>query len=304
MDWIELKITDRRNVHMKNNSGSYKRYALSGDEVWDEGKGISDLIAKMQDDQLEDIREMIIGCWGESYDNSSQQILDFIVENKDRFQELESLFVGDMEQEESEVSWIQQGDFTEVLQVLPNLKKLMIKGTEGLVLPAIEHEKLEFVEIITGGLPVDVISALAASQLPHLKTLILYLGVEDYGFNADIEDIKLLLSKVLFPSLNHLGIVNSEIQNKIAEAVLQSDLIPQLQVLEFSMGCLTDVGGQFILDHKDQIQHLEKLDLHFHYLSNDMMSKLGELPITIDLSEQEQVEEYQGDIYMFPMLTE
>lgn len=289
---------------METNNGSYRRYALSGDEVWDEGKGIKDLIAKMQDDQLEEIKEMVIGCWGESYEDSSQKILDFIVENKDRFKQLETLFVGDIEQEESEVSWIQQGDFTEVLKVLPNLKKLTIKGTEGLILPAIEHEKLESIEIITGGLPVEVIAALAASKLPHLKTLILYLGVEDYGFNADLEDIKLLLSKALFPSLSHLGIVNSEMQNKVVEAVLQSDLMPQLQVLEFSMGCLTDVGGQFILDHKEELQHLEKLDLHFHYLSNDMMLKLGELPIAIDLSEQEEVEEYQGDIYMYPMLTE
>lgn len=291
---------------MKQNEGAdYRRFALSGEEIWDEGKGISDLIAKMEEDeQLEEVKELVIGCWGESYDDSSQKILDFMVEHKDRFQQLESLFVGDIEQEESEVSWIQQGNFTEVLKALPNLKKLTIKGSEGLVLSPVCHEKLEMIEIITGGLPVNIIHELKESKLPGLKTLILYLGVENYGFNGTIGDIKDLLHKEKFPGLRYLGIVDSEIQNEVVGAVLESDLLPQLNVIEFSMGCLTDEGGQKILDHKDKIAHLEKLDLHFHYLSDEMMEKLSQLPIPVDLSEQEEMDEYDGEIYLYPMLTE
>ena len=91
---------------------------------------------------------------------------------------------------------------------------------------------------------------------------------------AGIEDVKELLSKERFPNLSHLGIVDSEIQDEVVEAILESDLLPQLKVVECSMGCLTDKGGQAILDGKERIGHLEKLDLHYHYLSDEMMKKL------------------------------
>lgn len=53
------------------------------------------------------------------------------VEHAERFAHLESLFVGDMESEECEISWIQQGDYSRLYAALPNLKKLTIKGTQG-----------------------------------------------------------------------------------------------------------------------------------------------------------------------------
>lgn len=50
------------------------------------------------------------------------------VEHAERFAHLESLFVGDMESEECEISWIKQGDYSRLYAALPNLKKLTIKG--------------------------------------------------------------------------------------------------------------------------------------------------------------------------------
>ncbi|WP_232744905.1 hypothetical protein, partial [Haemophilus influenzae] len=102
---------------------------------------------------------------------------------------LESLFIGDMESEECEISWIKQGDYSRLYAALPNLKKLTIKGTQDLELGEIAHDKLEHLEIISGGTPCNVFASLQNSQLPALKTLIVYIGVEDYGFDASLESL-------------------------------------------------------------------------------------------------------------------
>ena len=56
-----------------------------------------------------------------------------------------------------------------------------------------------------------------------------------------------------------------------------------------------------------QFSNIKKLDLHYHYLSDEMVRKLRRLknlPVDIDLSEQEEAEEWHGEIYMNAMLTE
>ena len=56
------------------------------------------------------------------------------MEHKEKFQNIKSLFVGDMEMEECEVSWIEQADYSKIWEALPKLEKLTIKGSTGLKL--------------------------------------------------------------------------------------------------------------------------------------------------------------------------
>lgn len=69
--------------------------------------------------------------------------------------------------------------------------------------------ELRSLEIISGGLPTEVVEDILASDFPNLEKLVLYVGVEDYGFEADIEIFRPLFSKTRFPKLTYLGIVNS-----------------------------------------------------------------------------------------------
>lgn len=285
---------------------STKRYTLSADEVWEQGRTINTLIAIMDKDaQIEKLKHITIGCWGESYDNGVQPILDFFVDNQDRLRQLESLFVGDMDYEECEISWIEQGDYTEVIKAFPRLKKLQIKGSEGLILSPLKHEKLEHLEIICGGLPSTVLDDIANAALPQLKTLVLYLGDGGYGFDGDIEDVKKILYKNKFPNLTYLGIVNSEIENEVVAAVLASDILPQLETLSFGYGCLTDEGGNLLLAEKDKLAHLKTLDLTYHYLTDEMMAKMTALPMQVIVAEQQDLDyDDDGKAYLYPMFGE
>lgn len=219
-----------------------KKFFMDWDNEIPQEEFINNILA---DEDLPKIRSLIIGRWGECWDEEScQPIIDMFVEHAERFAHLESLFIGDMESEECEISWIKQGDYSRLYAALPNLKKLTIKGTQGLELGEIAHDKLEHLEIISGGTPCDVFASLQNAQLPALKTLIVYIGVENYGFDASLDIVMKLASKSLFPSLTHLGLVNSEEQNEIVRRVLESDILPQLEVLALSCGTLTDEGAE------------------------------------------------------------
>ncbi|SNT24955.1 hypothetical protein SAMN05446037_10625 [Anaerovirgula multivorans] len=255
----------------------------------------------LSDPEIKELKEIIIGCWGESYENSVQSILDELVANKEKILHIESLYVGDMTFEECEVSWIEQGNYSELISELPNLKHLTIKGSNGLSLKNLNHQNLESLEIICGGLPQSVIEEIAESYLPKIKKLNLYFGVENYGFDGDIEDIKKLLQNPHLKNLKYLGLGNSEIQDEIVEVTLNSEMISNLEILDFSNGTLSDKGAQIIIDNIDKLKHLQLLNLHYNFITDEYIEKLKKLPIQINLDEQMENDDEYGN---YPMLTE
>ncbi len=90
----------------------------------------------------------------------------------------------------------------------------------------------------------------------------------------------------------------------MTQVVLESKYMSQINTLDLSNGTLTDKGGTLLLEKIPQYPNIKKVDLHYHYLSDEMMKKLKQLPIVIDLSEQEDVEVWDGEIWMNAMLTE
>ena len=90
----------------------------------------------------------------------------------------------------------------------------------------------------------------------------------------------------------------------MAEIVLHSRFIDQLHTLDLSMGTLTDKGGALLLEKLPCYGNLKKLDLHYHYLSEEMEQKLAKLPMEVDVSERNKPDQYRGEIYMSAMMTE
>lgn len=285
-----------------------KRFSYSYEETADEGKSASTMIEDiMKDPEFPQLEEIVIGCWGEVWDDEkgAQTLVDGIVANKNEFAHIKSLFIGDMDYEDCEVSWIIQADYSALWEAMPQLEKLVIKGSSGLSLGTVKHDKLEDLEIICGGLPTTVIEAVQKAELPSLKKLLLYVGVDEYGFDGNLSTIKTLLDKSDFSKLEYLGITDSEIQDEITEAVLACKYMGQIQTLDLSLGTLTDKGGQMLLDQIGNYPNIQMLDLHYHYLSDDMMNKLKGLNLSVNVDEQEKPYVFSdGEISYYPMLTE
>ncbi|MDK0523440.1 STM4015 family protein [Streptomyces sp. ML-6] len=235
------------------------------------------------------VRALIIGQWGESYEEKSSYPIDLVIAAADRFTSLRAVFVGDLIMEESEISWIEQSDVTALLRAFPELAELGVRGGSELVFTPSKHERLSALTIETGGLPVSVIRGILDSELPALERLDLWLGVSAYGGDADVADLAPLLSGTRFPRLTHLGLRNSELQNEIASAVASAPVVAQLRVLDLSNGTLGDEGAAALLDGQP-LTHLERLDLHHHFMTEPMERRVTEAlephGVRVDVSER------------------
>ncbi|OMI41352.1 STM4015 family protein [Streptomyces sparsogenes] len=244
------------------------------------------------------VRALIFGIWGESYGCDSSTVIEPLVAAKDRLAALEALFIGDIEAEEAEISWIEQSDVTPVLHAFPGLRELGIRGGTKLAFPAVRHEHLRTLRFETGGLPGRVVRGVGESELPALERLEMWLGVEEYGGDATVADLGGLLAGSRFPALRHLGLQNSEIQDEIAAAVATAPVVAQLTSLSLAMGLLTDAGAEALLAGQP-LTHLASLDLHYNFLSEAMEQRLREAlepsGVELDLSEKGEEEEDEDE---------
>ena len=112
-----------------------------------------------------------------------------------------------------------------------------------------------------------------ASELPALESLELWLGTPGYGGDVTVEDLQPLLSGDLFPALKHLGLRDSEIVDQIADALKSAPILERLNSLDLSLGTLSDTGGKALLANP-RLKTLKQLDLHRHFLSEEMMISL------------------------------
>ncbi len=295
---MQFELLEEENIDVSKQTYYYDY------EEYDNGKGPETMIEEiLAHEAFPKLDELVIGDWG-SWDGSCLPIIDGIIENKEKFSHIQKVFIGNMDCEACEVSWILQGNYSKLWAAMPQLKELTIKGSDELVLGEICHEELEALTIICGGLPVSVIQSIQNAKLPKLKKLLLFIGVEEYGFDGDENTIKELLTQAQFPELTYLGITDSEIQDELTEVVLGSKFMEQITTLDLSNGTLTDKGGALLLEKIPQYPNIRKLDIHHNYLSVNMVKKLEALPIEVDTSEIEQSWEYDGRIRMNALLTE
>ncbi|MDJ0346031.1 STM4015 family protein [Streptomyces sp. H10-C2] len=253
------------------------------------------------------VRAIIIGQWGEAYEEDSTGIVEDLVDAKHRLTALEAVFIGDLEPEQAEISWIEQSDVTPVLAAYPELREFGARGGTGLLFPAVRHEHLRTLTFEAGGLPADVVRGVAASELPALEYLELWLGVEEYSGDATIADLAPILAGTRFPALHHLGLRNSEIQDEIAAAVASAPVVARLTSLDLSLGVLTDNGAAALLAGQP-LTHLQWLDLHHHFLSDPIAQRLRDAlepsGVEVDLSEPAEPWNSEGVVHRFTAVAE
>ncbi|CAM4443625.1 STM4015 family protein [Paenibacillus typhae] len=247
------------------------------------------------------LTSLIIGDWGQAYENSSDEVVEALVKHSGSFPALRKLFIGDMSFEECEISWITQTDLSPLLPAYPELQSLTIQGGTDLGLSKLQHDKLEELIIITGGLSKKVLAEIAAGSLPNLRRLELYLGVDNYGFDGSLEDLLPLIEPGKFPQLTYLGLKNSEIQDEIAEALADAPILDQLHTLDLSLGTLSDKGAEVLLA-SERIKKLQALNLSYHYMSDNMITRWRASGLPVDVSDQQKSDDDED--WRYPSITE
>ncbi|KAB8143729.1 hypothetical protein F8S13_07410 [Chloroflexia bacterium SDU3-3] len=271
----------------------------------EEGLTWVDVFASLLDSvPNEQIQGMVVGCWEEAFDNgASEAIVEALVSASERLPNLRALFFGDITGEECEISWIQQTDISPLFGALPKLEYLRVRGGGGLAVGSIRHASLKTLIVETGGLPGDVARACCAADMPALEHLELWLGTERYGGTSAPEDVAPLLAGQGFPKLRYLGLRDSEIVDQIAPLVASAPITQRIQVLDLSLGTLTDAGAQALLE-SPVIAKLQKLDLHHHYCSDAMMEQLSKLGPQVDVSDQQKPYNHSGELWRYVAVSE
>lgn len=258
---------------------------------YDDNQVIPNLEHFLATPQAPEAAGLILGAWhGDDPELTPEEVIKVLVKGKNRLAKLAAIYVGDITSEENEMSWIKQCDLSPLLEAFPKLQLLRSRGGDGLELKSPQHENLRALALETGGMDVSVIRSVCMSDFPNLEYLELWLGTEEYGANHAVADLQPILSGRLFPKLKYLGLRNSQHADELAGVVVNSPLMKRIETLDLSLGVLTDEGARALLMLPNDTT-VKKLNLHYNYLSADLIRRLKALPLTVDASKPSQMEE-------------
>jgi Leucine Rich repeat len=230
------------------------------------------------------IETLIVGAWSEAHDESPQGYLDGLIERRAELPALRALFVGDMTYEDCEISWIIQTGYNALLDAFPRLRSLRIRGSSGLALAPFGHAALEELAIECGGLPAQIVDAIAGSTLPALRRLELWLGDDNYGFDGDVRSYARMLDTIDASRLDYLGLRDAQISDDLAKHLAAQPWLGKLKTLDLSMGTIGDEGARALCE-SPYLAGLESLDLSHHYIGTGWQAKLRALPCKVVLDD-------------------
>ncbi|WP_027482332.1 STM4015 family protein [Deinococcus pimensis] len=239
-----------------------------------------------------DTRGLVVGVWHSEMvmDNPPVDVVEAIVSARGELPNLRALFIGDITFEESEISWISQTDLSPILNAYPDLEHLGVRGGNDLSLGSVRLPSLRTLVIQSGGLDASVVREVMNAHLPNLEHLELYFGAEEYGATATPEDVTPLLSGTLFPKLRYLGLRDSDRADEYAQVVANAPVMEHLDVLDLSLGTLSDDGARALLE-SPFVRGLRRLDVHHHWCSDETVERLRGLGIDVDASDQQDLTE-------------
>jgi hypothetical protein len=252
----------------------------------------------LADPAAEQVHGIVIGMWAEDPGAGSESIVKTLADAKNTLRSLKAIFLGDITYEECEISWIEQSDVSPLLKAYPKLEHFRVRGAAKLSLGKLNHSHLRSLVVEAGGLPKAVVHEVGAARLPALEHLELWLGDDGYGADATVDDLRPILDGQLFPKLRYLGLRDSCIADQVAAAVALAPVLHEVRVLDLSLGTLGNEGAEALLA-SPAVARLEKLDIHHHYVSNELVKKLKGLGIIVDASEVQKPDTWDNEEHRY-----
>ncbi|HEX4812347.1 MAG TPA: leucine-rich repeat domain-containing protein [Nonomuraea sp.] len=227
------------------------------------------------------VEALVIGRWGPELDDDEAPI-QLLVAAADRLTGLKALFVG----AQAGIDRWYDAHVEELLDAYPGLETLRVRGGmgEGVGLDRpLTHASLRHLAIESDALSRDTVLAVAESELPALEHLELWLG-DELDDGPKVADLAPILAGTRWPRLRYLGLRNAEIADGMAAAAATAPVIAQLETFDLSLGTLSDAGAEALLAGQP-LTHLRTLDLHHHFLSQEVQNRLtSALPGVVDVT--------------------
>ena len=232
------------------------------------------------------------GRWSQEDPHSFGRVLEAICDASEKLANLKALFIGDVGQHEYRKSKLDVFDIRPILEALPNLELLQVRGRFNnytLECEFLKHESLRTLIIETADISNENFGKICALDLPNLEFLELWGG----RWQAEpliIDHLDLVFSGQSFPNLAHLGLVSSDFGDSLVEEIVNSPMIEQLCVLDLSKGSLSDAGAEVLLKCP-AINQLHTLNITKCCVFEEMVQQLLQLDCHVIADGQQWSEE-------------
>jgi hypothetical protein len=229
---------------------------------------------------------LVVGFWEDAFDSPFDT--DWFLSNLHRLRQLRALFLGDINYADDgfEMHAITLMNLTPLLEGLPGLEVLGVRGSKGLEFTPTRHQELRTLVFQSDGIPAEAVRGVAAGDFPALTHLELWTGAPDYAPGARPDDLARILDGRSLPSLKYLGFRAADIADDYATALASAPVVARLQDLDLSLGTFGNAGAEALLAGQP-LDHLESLRLRHHYMTSGIAQRLvDELPgVGVDISD-------------------
>jgi uncharacterized protein (TIGR02996 family) len=239
------------------------------------------------------IQSLTLGCFDFEGDNDYAALYPVLVEGGPR-PSMRTLFVGDTNSEEQELSWTSAADLNEIVGLYPNLQDLKVRAGSMTLEGALNYPKLESLVIESGGMSQESVRAVASASFPELRRLEIWTGSRSYGATSSVDDVASILQGKTLPKLEELGLRNSEYADDICRELAIAPILERVTSIDLSMGLMTDAGVDSLLQSRGRFARVKKLDVSDNYLSAAAIDALKGLGPHIEISARSQ-KEAEGD---------
>jgi hypothetical protein len=149
----------------------------------------------------------------------------------------------------------------------------------------------------------ELVREVVVASLPALQHLELWLGDFSYGNDVTPDDLRMLFTAATFPRLRYLGLRNDSAADATASLIAEMGLPATVEVLDMSLGVLSDEGAEALIGWPG-LRKLKKLDIHHHFVSPAVVTRLRESGPTVDASDAREPDEYGGEQHRYVAVSE
>ncbi|MBD2613615.1 MAG: HEAT repeat domain-containing protein [Nostoc sp. GBBB01] len=211
--------------------------------------------------------------------------VELLFEARHQLTNLKALFIGEYWEHLYKKDDIGLGDITLILKGYPHLEVLQLYGCcNELECEKLQHNNLKTLIVETTHISDVAIYRLCSLNLPALEYFELWMGrTSEHSYDDTIDSLKPILFSESFPNLKYLGL-HSDYADAIADAIAQSSFMAEspilatLEVLDLSMGNLTDTGLNALIE-SEAIINLHTLNIAHNYISEEFIQEIKELSL-------------------------
>jgi hypothetical protein len=206
--------------------------------------------------------------------------VELLFEARHQLTNLKALFIGEYWEHLYKKDDMGLGDITLILRGYPNLEVLQLYGCSNeLECEKLQHNNLKTLIVETTHISDVAIYRLCSLDLPALEYFDLWMGrSSEHTLDHTINSLKPILFSESFPNLSYLGL-RSDFADAIADAIAESSFMAEspilatLDVLDLSMGNLTDTGLNSLIE-SEAIINLHTLNIAHNAVSEEFIQDI------------------------------